>query len=71
MFNVGDTVRVRASSKFHRGKIGIFEFMGGPEADVVVICVKDKGYSKKLICVDKSHVDVLTKKEDAKRVEHL
>lgn len=29
--------RVKSESKFHAGRIGVFEFMGGPDLDCVVM----------------------------------
>jgi len=32
-----ETYRVKSESKFHAGRIGVFEFMGGPKANCVVL----------------------------------
>jgi len=49
---------VRNDHPFHAGKAGIFEFMGGPDADVVVLCHdKHSSGSKNYFAVGINDID--------------
>jgi hypothetical protein len=48
---VGKRYSVVSGHKFYGGMSGVFEFMGGPNADVVVLCNTSRGY-KQYICVE-------------------
>jgi len=45
----GKMVRVRINHPHFPGKIGIFQFMGGPRGDVIVLAEPDNG--QVLFCV--------------------
>ena len=52
----GERYTVRYDHPFHANKTGFFEFMGGPNADVVVLCTRETGIgtswiSKQMIAV--------------------
>ena len=59
---VGKRYVVKESQPFFGGKAGLFEFMGGPKADVVVLChEKNPSGPKHYICVDLTDIE---KQED-------
>lgn len=59
---VGKRYVVKATQPYFGGKAGVFEFMGGPDADVVVLChEKNRFSSKHYICVDLNDIE---KQED-------
>ncbi len=49
---IGKQYKVKSDHKFWPGFVGVFEFLGGPEANVVVLCIKETKYSKEYACVD-------------------
>ena len=56
IFEPGERYVVDASHKFHAGKAGILEFIGGPNLDVAVLCLErhPRGFNQKhFIAVDK------------------
>ena len=45
----GKLYRVRADHPFWPGRVGVFQFWGGPAADVIVLAQRDNG--QVLFCV--------------------
>ena len=64
-FIAGKRYVVKKEHPFHGNKAGIFEFMGGPNADVVVLCDEkafcNQGFYKNLFCVAPQDIE---KQED-------
>jgi uncharacterized NAD-dependent epimerase/dehydratase family protein len=58
---VGKRYVVKTTQPYFGGKAGLFEFMGGPKADVVVLCHENNGGHKHYICVD---INDIEKQED-------
>lgn len=56
MFQKNELLKVRDDHPFHAGKIGKFDFMGGPEADVLIMEVDRNHNSVTLIGVDPADV---------------
>jgi len=53
IFEVGEKYQVKSNHQFHSNRIGIFEFLGGPDADCVVMSdpSKNDGRSKTMFAV--------------------
>lgn len=54
MLEVGKTYKVKRTHKFHGGRSGIFQFLGGPSYTVVVLA--DPKDQSVLFCVGKKDI---------------
>jgi hypothetical protein len=56
---VGKQYKVTENHPFHPGRIGVFEFMGGPNRDAVVLCdvAASTTYYKTMFAVGKDEIE--------------